>query len=137
MLCQGALALTPRFLSHGHQVVVGNIPQVLRSLGQRQGVGCDGGCVGTQEPSTCLLPQERVCLGNGGFLEDSRGLSPACPGSQGKDGRVGRTDRRFLTTLAFSCCALSSWKTASPWCRAMTTKAVSATVSSVPTKPPW
>ena len=58
VLCQGALALTPCFLSHGHQAVVGNILQVLRGLGQRKGIGCDSGGVGTQEPSTCLLPQE-------------------------------------------------------------------------------
>ena len=58
VLCQGALALTPSVPSHGQQAVVGNIPQVLRGHGQRKGLGCDGGGLGTQEPRTCLLPQE-------------------------------------------------------------------------------
>lgn len=116
VLCQGALALTPCFLSHGHQAVVGNILQILRGLGQRQGIGCDGGCVCTQEPSTCLLPQERVRLRDGGFLEQSRGLSLCAWAPRARTaGQEGQTDPGFLTTLFFSCCEFSSWKTASPW----------------------
>lgn len=65
-----------------------DIPQVLGGLGQRQGVGCDGGCVGAQEPGARLLPQERVCLGDGGFLGEKQRPEPACPGSKG--GRQGR-----------------------------------------------
>ena len=53
--------LTTDVLGHGHQVVVGSSPQVLRGLGQRQGVGRDGGGVGTQEPRGCFRPQEGVC----------------------------------------------------------------------------
>lgn len=56
------LTLTACLLGHGHEVVVANVPQVLRGLGQHQRIGCDGGCVGTQEPSTCFCPQECVSI---------------------------------------------------------------------------
>lgn len=56
------LTLTTCLLGHGHEVVVGNIPQVLRGLGQHQRVGRDGGCMDTQEPSTCFRPQECVSI---------------------------------------------------------------------------
>lgn len=65
------MALTPGLLGHGHEVAVGNIPQVLRSLGESQGIGRDGSSVGTQGPNTCFLPQEGVRSDDGGFLGES------------------------------------------------------------------
>lgn len=50
--------LTACLLGHGHEVVVGHVPQVLGGLAQCQCIGRDGGCVGTQEPSTCFRPQK-------------------------------------------------------------------------------
>ena len=53
--------LTTDVLDHGHEVVVGSSPQVLRGLGQRQGVGRDGGGMGAQETRGCFRAQEGVC----------------------------------------------------------------------------
>lgn len=125
---------------------MGDILIVRRGFGQCQGVGRDGGCMGAQEPSTCFLYQEGVCFGDGRFLEgsgkDSLGTGHQGPqgvlrgaGAQGRQGKG--SGEGALTTLCFSDSTRLSSKLTSPWWRAMTTKAVSATVSSLPTKPPW
>lgn len=95
LIARTPLALTPRLLGHRHEVAVGNVPQVLRSLGESQGIGRDGSCMGTQGPSTCFLPQEGVCSDDGDFLGESgeEGQRAGHLGSWGEREEAGGQER--------------------------------------------